>query len=84
LKRFGNEPSAFGVYGYEAAGALIEAIKVAGKKDREAVLNAVAALKQYQGALGEWGFDANGDITLTALSGNTVKDGKFTFVTLLK
>jgi len=84
LKKFGNEPSAFGVYGYEAAGALIEAIKIAGKKDREAVLNAVASLKNYKGALGEWGCDANGDITLTALSGNTVKDGKFAFVTLLK
>lgn len=84
LKKFGNEPSAFGVYGYEAAGALIEAIKKAGRKDREAVLNAVASLKDYKGALGEWEFDANGDITLTALSGNTVKDGKFAFVNLLK
>jgi branched-chain amino acid transport system substrate-binding protein len=84
LKKFGTEPSAFGVYGYEAAGALIEAIRIAGKKDREAVLNAVASLKNYKGALGEWGFDANGDITLTSLSGNTVKDGKFAFVSLLK
>ncbi|MDB9513567.1 hypothetical protein PN499_20430 [Kamptonema animale CS-326] len=34
--------------------------------------------------LGNWSFDANGDTSITTMSGNVVKDGKWEFVSVLK
>jgi branched-chain amino acid transport system substrate-binding protein len=42
------------------------------------------ATKDFKGVLGTWSFDQNGDTTLTTMSGNTVKNGKWEFVTTLK
>lgn len=82
-KKYGAEPEAYAAYGYESANVVIDAIKRAGKKDRAAILAAVAATKDFEGALGTWSFDANGDTTMKTMSGNTVKDGKFSFVKIL-
>lgn len=82
-ERFKAEPEAYAVYGYETAKVAIEAIRRADRKDRSAVVAAAAATRDYDGALGRWSFDANGDTSLTVISGNTVKDGKFSFVKLL-
>ncbi len=53
------------------------AIKRTGRKDRNAVREAVLATKDYEGVLGRWSFDANGDTSLTTMSGREVKGGKF-------
>lgn len=82
-KRYNAEPEGYAVYGYEAAKVILDAIGRAGKKDRAAILAAVAATKDFDGALGKWSFDANGDTTITTMSGNIIKDGKFEFVKLL-
>ena len=82
-KRFGTMPEAYAIYGYEAAKVAIEAIKRAGKKDRAAIVEACLALRDFDGALGRWSFDANGDTTLTTMSGNIVRNGRFEFVKLL-
>ena len=82
-KRFNAEPEAYAAYGYECAKVGLEAVKRAGKKDRKAILDAVAATKDFEGALGTWSFDQNGDTTLVTMSGNTVKDGEFKFVKIL-
>ena len=79
-KKHGEVPEAYAVYGYEACKVLLDAIDRAGSKDRAAVLAAVAATKDFEGALGTWSFDANGDTTNRLMSVNTVKDGKFAFV----
>lgn len=42
------------------------------------------ATKELDGLLGKFSFDENGDTTLTNLSGNEVKDGKFAFVKTLE
>lgn len=81
--RYNGQPEAYAIYGYVAAQVAIDAIARAGAKDREAIRAAVAATKQTDGALGSWAFDANGDTTLTTMSGNVVRAGKFEFVTLL-
>lgn len=73
------EPEAYAVYGYEAARVSIEAVRRAGKKDRTAILDAIAATRDFDGALGRWSFDANGDTNLTTMSGFIVKDGQFQF-----
>ncbi len=82
-ERYGNMPEAYAIYGYEAAKVAIEAITKAGKKDRAAIVDACLAIRDFDGALGRWSFDANGDTSLTTMSGNIVRDGKFEFVKVL-
>jgi branched-chain amino acid transport system substrate-binding protein len=59
---------------------LLDAIDRADKKDRASVIAAVAATKDFTGALGTWSFDENGDTTNKAMSVNTIKDGDFSFI----
>lgn len=82
-EKFKAEPEAYAVYGYVATKVALDAIAAAGKKDREAIRQAVAATKQVDGALGSWAFDKNGDTTNTTNSGNGIKNGEFVFLTLL-
>ena len=81
-----NPPQAYTAYGYEAAGTVIAAIEKAAATNpadmsalRAAVLKAVSETKDYEGALGKWSFNQEGDTSLTAMSGNIVKGGKFVF-----
>jgi len=75
--KFGAEPEAYAAYGYESMKVALDAIQRAGRKDREAIRAAVFSTKDYDGVLGKWSFDANGDTSLTQMSGRQVKDGKF-------
>jgi branched-chain amino acid transport system substrate-binding protein len=81
--KYGIEPQAYAIYGYAAMQAALDAIAKAGVKDREAVRAALARTSYPDGPLGAWSFDDNGDTTLTVMSGNTIKDGEFSFVGLL-
>ena len=76
-------PEAYAIYAYECAKVAIAAMSRAKAKDRAAVVEAIAATTDYEGALGTWSFDANGDTTMTVMSGNTVRGGQFQFVKLL-
>ncbi|MBN9117994.1 MAG: branched-chain amino acid ABC transporter substrate-binding protein [Planctomycetes bacterium] len=68
-EKFGNDPEAYAVYGYEAAKVFLEAAKAVGKKDREAIREAVLKTKDFdKGAIGKWSFDENGDTTLQVLT----------------
>jgi len=82
-KKYGKDPEGYAVYGYECGKVALEAVRRAGKKDREAIRAAGLTIKNFDGALGKWSFDKNGDTTLRTMSGNTVKGGKFAFETLL-
>jgi branched-chain amino acid transport system substrate-binding protein len=82
-EKYKSDPESYAVYGYVATQVALDALRSAGKKDREAVRQAVAATKQAEGVLGSWSFDANGDTTLKTMSGNVVKNGKFEFATVL-
>jgi branched-chain amino acid transport system substrate-binding protein len=82
-EKFQMEPEAYAAYGYEAGRVALDAIARAGKKDRLAILDAVAATCDFEGVLGRWSFDPNGDTTLTTMSGLVIKDGKFQFVEML-
>jgi branched-chain amino acid transport system substrate-binding protein len=81
--RYGELPEAYAVYGYEAAGVALRAIRDAGSKDRRAIADAALAIRDYDGALGRWGFDANGDTTMRTLTVSGVKDGRFVFEEIL-
>jgi len=82
-KKFGGMPEAYAVYGYEAAKVALQAIRRAGKKDRDAIRAAALSIRDFDGALGRWSFDRNGDTTLRTMSGNTVREGKFVFLATL-
>ncbi len=77
--RYG-EIGSFSAYGYEAMNVLIEAIRRAGKNDRQAVLAQIKAMKDYPGILGVINFDKNGDAIGKSVGVYKVEDGKFVFL----
>jgi len=78
-----SEPEVYAVYGYEAVRVVIEAIRRVGKKDRAAILKAIAETRDFDGALGKWSFDANGDTSIRTMSGQLIKNGTWEFVEVL-
>ena len=81
--KFGGLPEGYSIYAYECTKVAIDAMNRASGKNRAAIVAAIAATKDYNGALGTWSFDANGDTTMATMSGNIVKSGQFQFVKLL-
>lgn len=82
--KYNAEPEAYAAYAFESAKVIIGAINKVCKNDRAAIRDAVLATKDFNGVLGTWSFDANGDTSLTTMSGNVVKAGKWEFVSALK
>jgi branched-chain amino acid transport system substrate-binding protein len=82
-KKYNAEPEAYAVYGYEATRVVLEGIKQAKKKDRAAITTAIAGLKDFDGVLGKWSFDQNGDTSLKVMAVEEIKDGKFTPVKIV-
>ncbi len=82
-KKYDDTIQPYTAYAYEAANVMLDAIERAseeaggGVPEREAVVQQIFATEDYQGALGTWSFDEDGDTTLTELSVQTVENGKF-------
>ena len=81
-KEYGKTNEPYAVYGYDSIGAVIAGIEkvcAAGgdPTNRAAVRDAVMSIKDYAGALGTWSFDANGDTSLSDMTGYVVKDGAY-------
>jgi branched-chain amino acid transport system substrate-binding protein len=81
--RFQSDPEVYAIYGFEAARAALDAMNRAGVKDRAAIRDAVFATQNFEGVLGTWSLDPNGDTSLTTMSGQQVIGGKFQFVKAL-
>ena len=78
IEKYKKDPEPYAIFGYEAGKVFLEALKKVGKKDRNALREAVLATKDFKaGALGTWSFDADGDTTLEQLTVSVVKGGKF-------
>ena len=82
---------AYTAYGYEAVNVILAAITRAAATNpadtlalRAAVLKEVFATKDFDGVLGKWSFNAEGDTSLTDMSGLTVTGGEFTFTEVIK
>ena len=80
--KFGETKEPYSIMGYDAMGAALQAIEdvcAAGgdPTDRAAVNAAVFAIADFEGALGTWSFDANGDITLPYFLVGQIKDGAY-------
>jgi branched-chain amino acid transport system substrate-binding protein len=75
--KYGLESETYGPFGYEAASVVLAALNKVCKKDRAAILDAVFNTKDFDGVLGKWSFDKDGDTTLAAIVGYQVKNGKW-------
>lgn len=82
--KFNSEPEAYASYAYETTLVVLDSIDKVKTTDRRIILDAISKTKDYDGILGKWSFDNNGDTTLTIMSGNVVKNGVFAFSQLLE
>ena len=71
----GYEPSPWSTYAYQSMQVILYSIETAGVADRTAILDTMRGLTDFEGITGTFGFDENGDPTLTALGGNILEDG---------
>jgi branched-chain amino acid transport system substrate-binding protein len=77
---YGTEPSAWSTYAYQAMQVILDSIARAGAKDRAAILEAMRSTSDFNGITGTFGFDENGDPTVTSLGGNIVAEGEIVYV----
>jgi branched-chain amino acid transport system substrate-binding protein len=84
--KFGSDPEAYAIYGYEAMSVALEAIKNAGDRgnDRQSVIDQFFKIKNRQSVLGTYSIDQNGDTTLTDYGGNKIEGGKLIFDKVIK
>ena len=74
-----EEPDPYSVYAYAAAQSVLAAFDTASETElnRANVLQALADLEDYEGIIGAFGFDDNGDNTNAAFVGYDFADGNF-------
>ncbi len=61
---YGVEPDQFAAQAYDGLYLIAEAIKNAGTNDRDAIRDALAEVKGFEGVLGAMSFDEEGDIVM--------------------
>jgi len=82
--RFGHERGPYSAYAYDAANIIIDAIRKAGKTERQAILAQVKATKDFPGIVGATNFDAKGDSTIGLIGVFRVKNQAFEYVGFAK
>jgi branched-chain amino acid transport system substrate-binding protein len=86
---YNENPDSVAALTYDSAKIVLQAIANTGltgtlEKDREAVKDAIVALKDYSGVTGNMTFNVNGDPDKTAVVVQISDSGEFTFVTNMK
>jgi branched-chain amino acid transport system substrate-binding protein len=77
VEAFEHEPDPYGVYAYQSMQVILDSIERAGEADRAAILEAMRSTTDFEGMLGAFSFDENGDSTLAGFYGYNVADGAF-------
>jgi branched-chain amino acid transport system substrate-binding protein len=80
VETYGREPECYAASAYDAVGVVLAAVEQVGGKDRAAVTRAALATRDFDGLLGTWSFDANGDIDLRRATRLRVRDGDFSYL----
>lgn len=80
LETYGREPECYAAAAYDAVGVVLAAVEQVGAKDRAAITRAALASRDFDGLLGRWSFDPNGDIDLRRATRLTVRDGDFSYL----
>ncbi len=80
--KYGETTEAYPIMGYETMSVALKAIENVcaadgDPTDRKSIRDAVFSINEFEGALGTWSFDANGDITIPYFLVGQVKNGKF-------
>jgi branched-chain amino acid transport system substrate-binding protein len=75
-KAFGKKPDQFSAQAYDALYIMAEALKKAGKADRDKLRDAMASIRNFNGVLGKFSFDAERDVVMDP-NVLIIKDGKF-------
>jgi len=80
--KFGETNEPYAIMGYDTMGAAFKAIEDVcadggDPTDRESIRAAVFAIKDFDGALGTWSFNENGDISLPYFLIGQVQSGKY-------
>jgi branched-chain amino acid transport system substrate-binding protein len=83
VERFREEPECYAASAFDATGVVLQAIEQVGRPDRAAITEAALATRDFDGALGRWSFDANGDIDLRHCTRLVVREGRFETVSVL-
>ena len=83
---FGHLPAPEALQAYEAAGAVLHAIRAAGEhgNDRAAVTKAFFAIRDRDSVLGRYSIDRFGDTSLSRYAGNRLSDSRFVLDKLLE
>ncbi len=87
--KYGKLTEPYSIYGYETMNVLLQAIEnvcASGgdPSNRKAVRDAVFAIKDFNGVLGTWSFDQNGDTTLTDMTVYQAQSGSYVAVGTFK
>lgn len=75
-EKYGHEPDQFAAQAYDGLYLYAEALKNAGSNDRDDFRDALAEIRNYDGILGDFSFDEEGDVVMdpTAIM---IENGKF-------
>ncbi|MBZ0288992.1 MAG: branched-chain amino acid ABC transporter substrate-binding protein [Anaerolineae bacterium] len=76
LAQHSEEPDPYATYAYNTMQVILHSIETAGVKDRTAILEAMRGLTDFDGVVGNFSFDENGDSTLAFIYGYSVNEGK--------
>ncbi len=81
--KYGQRIDASILSSYETMSVALTAIKNAGTKDRKAVIQALATIKDFDGTLGKWSFNQNGDIDLNSFTALNAANGSWKYYLLI-
>jgi len=77
VETYGEEPDPYAVYAYQSMQVILDAIERAGEADRTAILEAMRETTDFEGLVGSFSFDENGDSTRTGFYGYMVSEDTF-------
>jgi branched-chain amino acid transport system substrate-binding protein len=80
VETYGHEPECYAASAYDAISVVLAAVEQVGSKDRGAITRAALATRDFDGLLGRWSFDSEGDIDLRRATRLTVRDGGFSYL----
>lgn len=80
-RRFGEQPDAHALFGYEAMSAALQAIRSAGTRgnNREAVVDALFAAGEHDSVIGRYAIEPDGETTLSSYGVDRVSGGRPVF-----
>jgi branched-chain amino acid transport system substrate-binding protein len=78
---YGQPPDDVAALTYDACGLIVDALKIAGRNDREALREALGKIREYQGVTGTFRFEPGSGDPLKSAVILQIRDGAFHWVT---